>query len=155
MAPEVIQEVGYDCMADIWSLGITCLEMAEGRPPHADIHPMRAIFMIPTRPAPTVRQPQLWTNAFVDFLSCCLVKAPDERQPARQLLTHPFIMNAGPVGLLVDIIEEAAAAAAANASREPSVTSSSAHSVRACVTCSVCQTRTLRTMRTTTAVVRW
>ncbi|RXG73047.1 Serine/threonine-protein kinase hippo [Armadillidium vulgare] len=92
MAPEVIQEIGYDCVADIWSLGITALEMAEGKPPYGDIHPMRAIFMIPTKPPP--------------FLSC-LVKSPEERATASELLQHDFILRAQPVTILRIMIDEA------------------------------------------------
>ena len=51
-------------MADVWSLGITSLEMAEGKPPYADIHPMRAIFMIPTKQPPSFRQPDQWGDLF-------------------------------------------------------------------------------------------
>ena len=69
MAPEVIQEIGYDCVADIWSLGITALEMAEGKAPYGDIHPMRAIFMIPSKPPPSFNKPDKWSSAFIDFVS--------------------------------------------------------------------------------------
>uniref|UniRef100_A0A4W5QFD7 Serine/threonine kinase 3 (STE20 homolog, yeast) n=1 Tax=Hucho hucho TaxID=62062 RepID=A0A4W5QFD7_9TELE len=86
MAPEVIQEIGYNCVADIWSLGITSIEMAEGKPPYADIHPMRAIFMIPTNPPPTFRKPELWTDDFTHFVKKCLVKNPEQRATATQLL---------------------------------------------------------------------
>ncbi|VTJ86707.1 Hypothetical predicted protein, partial [Marmota monax] len=86
MAPEVIQEIGYNCVADIWSLGITSIEMAEGKPPYADIHPMRAIFMIPTNPPPTFRKPELWSDDFTDFVKKCLVKNPEQRATATQLL---------------------------------------------------------------------
>ncbi|XP_072459519.1 serine/threonine-protein kinase 3 isoform X10 [Notamacropus eugenii] len=86
MAPEVIQEIGYNCVADIWSLGITSIEMAEGKPPYADIHPMRAIFMIPTNPPPTFRKPELWSDEFTDFVKKCLVKSPEQRATATQLL---------------------------------------------------------------------
>ncbi|XP_034096107.1 serine/threonine-protein kinase 3/4-like [Gymnodraco acuticeps] len=107
MAPEVIQEIGYNCVADIWSLGITALEMAEGKPPYADIHPMRAIFMIPTNPPPTCRNPDLWSPAFRDFVSQCLVKNPENRATATQLLQHPFIKAAKPSSVLRALITDA------------------------------------------------
>lgn len=107
MAPEVIQEIGYDCVADIWSLGITALEMAEGKPPYGDIHPMRAIFMIPTKPPPSFRDPDRWSSEFIDFVSRCLVKNPEERATASELLSHVFISNAKPVTILEQMILEA------------------------------------------------
>ncbi|UYV60200.1 hypothetical protein LAZ67_1000392 [Cordylochernes scorpioides] len=109
MAPEVIQEIGYDCVADIWSLGITALEMAEGKPPYGDIHPMRvsAIFMIPTKPPPSFRDPNLWSPEFIDFVSRCLVKNPSARATATELLKHEFIREAPPVTVLQQLIAEA------------------------------------------------
>ncbi|KAK2489636.1 hypothetical protein MC885_000310, partial [Smutsia gigantea] len=107
MAPEVIQEIGYNCVADIWSLGITAIEMAEGKPPYADIHPMRAIFMIPTNPPPTFRRPELWSDNFMDFVKQCLVKSPEQRATATQLLQHPFVKSAKGVSILRDLINEA------------------------------------------------
>ena len=112
MAPEVIQEIGYDCVADIWSLGITALEMAEGKPPYGDIHPMRAIFMIPTKPPPTFRDASKWSPKFTEFVGRyntllswsvghtviefrCLVKSPDKRATASELLNCDFISSAG------------------------------------------------------------
>ena len=62
-------------MADIWSLGITSLEMAEGKPPYADIHPMRAIFMIPTKQPPSFRQPDKWSENFKVRRLCASVVA--------------------------------------------------------------------------------
>lgn len=72
-------------------LGITALEMAEGKPPYGDIHPMRAIFMIPTKPPPTLRDLTKWSPDFVDFVNSCLVKNPEERPSASQMLNHNFI----------------------------------------------------------------
>ncbi|XP_055688128.1 serine/threonine-protein kinase 3 [Lutzomyia longipalpis] len=107
MAPEVIEEIGYDCVADIWSLGITALEMAEGKPPYGDIHPMRAIFMIPQRPPPSFREPDRWTTEFIEFVSMCLVKNPEERATATDLLQHEFIKNAKSRSILRQMIAEA------------------------------------------------
>ncbi|XP_037822198.1 serine/threonine-protein kinase hippo [Lucilia sericata] len=109
MAPEVIEEIGYDCVADIWSLGITALEMAEGKPPYGDIHPMRAIFMIPQKPPPSFREPDRWSTEFIDFVSRCLVKNPEERATASDLLEHEFIRNAKQRGILKPMIEETCA----------------------------------------------
>merc|ERR1719435_120286 len=108
MAPEVIQEIGYDCVADIWSLGITALEMAEGKPPYGDIHPMRAIFMIPTKPPPTFRDSDRWSPQFIDFVSRCLVKTPEKRATASQLLHSDFIVGSGSCNVVADMIAEAA-----------------------------------------------
>jgi serine/threonine protein kinase len=60
----------------IRSLGITALEMAEGKAPYGDIHPMRAIFMIPSKPPPSFSEPDKWSSQFIDFVSRCLVKNP-------------------------------------------------------------------------------
>lgn len=107
MAPEVIQEIGYDCAADIWSLGITALEMAEGKPPYGDIHPMRAIFMIPTRPPPSFRDPDKWSPEFIDFVSKCLIKNPEQRATAKELLAHEFITKSRTSPILQEMIREA------------------------------------------------
>jgi len=92
MAPEVIQEE-YDKEADIWSLGITAIEMAEGKPPYYNIHPMRAIFMIPTRPPPKLSNPDAWSPEFISFVAACLQKKPQDRLTAFKLLKHPFILK--------------------------------------------------------------
>ena len=91
MAPEVIQMTNYDGVADIWSLGITVIEMAEGAPPRADMHPFRAIFQIPKADPPTMTKPEDWSANLNDFLRHCLAKDPAERPHPAELLKHPFV----------------------------------------------------------------
>ena len=86
MAPEVILEVGYGVTADIWSLGITCIELAEGRPPYHNLNPMRAIFLIPSKPSPTLSNEKEYTQEFKDFVAACLEKDPNKRAMADDLL---------------------------------------------------------------------
>lgn len=102
MAPEVIQHDGYDFKADIWSLGITAIELATGEPPNAHIHPMKVLFHIPEAPAP--RLDANYSREFRDFIAKCLVKDPDLRPSAKELLRHRFIRQAPPVEALHDLI---------------------------------------------------
>lgn len=113
MAPEVIQEVGHDSLADIWSLGILTIEMAEGRPPHSELHPMRAIFKIASDAAPTLADASKWSKELMAFVGLCLVKDPQGRSSAAELLADKFIANAKePLESLSTAITEAMQTAA-------------------------------------------
>ncbi|XP_051902912.1 misshapen-like kinase 1 isoform X6 [Hippocampus zosterae] len=97
MAPEVIAcdenpDSTYDYRSDIWSLGITAIEMAEGAPPLCDMHPMRALFLIPRNPPPKLKSKK-WSKKFIDFIEACLVKTYPSRPSTEQLLKHSFIRD--------------------------------------------------------------
>ncbi|XP_078795001.1 TRAF2 and NCK interacting kinase b isoform X20 [Oryzias latipes] len=97
MAPEVIAcdenpDATYDFKSDLWSLGITAIEMAEGAPPLCDMHPMRALFLIPRNPAPRLKSKK-WSKKFQSFIESCLLKSHSQRPSTEQLLKHPFIRD--------------------------------------------------------------
>uniref|UniRef100_A0A673YRP6 non-specific serine/threonine protein kinase n=1 Tax=Salmo trutta TaxID=8032 RepID=A0A673YRP6_SALTR len=96
MAPEVIAceqqlDSTYDARCDVWSLGITAIELGDGDPPLSDLHPMRALFKIPRNPPPTLYQPELWSDHFNDFICKCLIKDFELRPNVLDLLQHVFI----------------------------------------------------------------
>uniref|UniRef100_A0A8C5DVX0 non-specific serine/threonine protein kinase n=1 Tax=Gouania willdenowi TaxID=441366 RepID=A0A8C5DVX0_GOUWI len=97
MAPEVIAcdenpEATYDYRSDLWSLGITALEMAEGAPPLCDMHPMRALFLIPRNPPPKLKSKK-WSKRFLSFVDSCLIKNHLHRPLTDVLLRHAFIRD--------------------------------------------------------------
>ncbi|XP_066210615.1 STE20-like serine/threonine-protein kinase isoform X1 [Saccopteryx leptura] len=96
MAPEVVmcetsKDRPYDYKADVWSLGITLIEMAEIEPPHHELNPMRVLLKIAKSEPPTLAQPSKWSSNFKDFLKKCLEKNVDSRWTTSQLLQHPFV----------------------------------------------------------------
>ncbi|XP_062359123.1 nik-related protein kinase [Cinclus cinclus] len=97
MAPEVIAceenpDSTYDYRSDLWSLGITAIEMAEGAPPLCDMHPMRALFLIPRNPPPKLKS-RKWSKKFLNFVESCLVKHYLHRPSTETLLKHSFIRD--------------------------------------------------------------
>ncbi|XP_076621103.1 myosin-IIIb isoform X1 [Colletes latitarsis] len=98
MAPEVIAceqqlDSSYDSRCDVWSVGITAIELAEGDPPLSELHPMRALFQIPRNPPPSLKTPDMHSPELLDFITECLVKDLEHRPFASELKEHPLLVN--------------------------------------------------------------
>jgi thousand and one amino acid protein kinase len=106
MAPEVIlamDEGQYDGKVDVWSLGITCIELAERKPPYFNMNAMSALYHIAQNDAPSL-QAQDWSDVFRNFVNLCLKKSPIDRPTSTKLLTHYFVDKTRPPNVLIDLI---------------------------------------------------
>ncbi|XP_063291016.1 STE20-like serine/threonine-protein kinase isoform X2 [Pelobates fuscus] len=114
MAPEVVmcetsKDKPYDFKADVWSLGVTLIEMAQIEPPHHELNPMRVLLKIAKSEPPTLAQPSRWSRDFNDFLRKCLEKNVDNRWSTAQLLQHPFVSSVNSNKPVRELIAEAKA----------------------------------------------
>ncbi|XP_043970800.1 STE20-like kinase b [Gambusia affinis] len=114
MAPEVVmcetsKDRPYDYKADIWSLGVTLIELAQVEPPNHEMNPMRVLLKIAKADPPTLMQPSRWSPEFSDFLKRCLDKNLDSRWTAAQLLQHSFVSTVTDSRPLRELIAEAKA----------------------------------------------
>uniref|UniRef100_A0A8D3DEC2 non-specific serine/threonine protein kinase n=1 Tax=Scophthalmus maximus TaxID=52904 RepID=A0A8D3DEC2_SCOMX len=114
MAPEVVmcetsKDRPYDFKADIWSLGVTLIELAQVEPPNHEMNPMRVLLKIAKADPPTLMQPSRWSPEFSDFLKRCLDKNVDNRWNATQLLQHSFLSSVTDNRPLRELIAEAKA----------------------------------------------
>ncbi|KAK7165839.1 hypothetical protein R3I93_005805 [Phoxinus phoxinus] len=114
MAPEVVmcetsKDRPYDYKADIWSLGVTLIELAQIEPPNHEMNPMRVLLKIAKADPPTLLQPSKWSPEFSDFLKHALDKNVDNRWNTAQLLQHPFVSSVTDSRPLRELIAEAKA----------------------------------------------
>ncbi|XP_042286301.1 serine/threonine-protein kinase 10 [Thunnus maccoyii] len=114
MAPEVVmcetmKDAPYDYKADIWSLGITLIELAQIEPPHHELNPMRVLLKIAKSEPPNLEQPHKWSQGFKDFLRKALDKNPETRPTAAQLMEHPFVSSVTSNRPLRELVAEAKA----------------------------------------------
>jgi len=106
MSPEVISKSKYNKKTDIWSLGITAIEMAEGEPPYSHIHPYRAMFKIQKDPPQGLTEPENWSHEFNHFVQRCLTIDPKSRPTAKELLLDPFIRNNKGESIVRELVAE-------------------------------------------------
>jgi len=106
MAPEVVDGDKYDAKADVWSLGITAIEMAQGEPPHMQLRMMQAMTKICSGPPPRLAEPEKWSKEFNQFIADTLVKDASARLSSADLLNHPFIKSVpDPHAVIVDMLK--------------------------------------------------